>query len=205
MAKKKKILFPVLFMVLLTAVYTFILAFINESSIDIIKAQEELVQQKSVLYVFGIEHDDTQEMVNRMYTEKLSTVDAEDLTYYVFEEDSVLKGYAFPFTGKGLWGSISGYIAVSPDFNTILGIDFTAHSETPGLGGRIDEDWFKEQFRNLDVSNTPAVIFRPSEGGNVDAITGATLTSKSVSVIINSFVTDIIDFANEEALYEGSN
>lgn len=205
MAKKKKILFPVLFMVLLTAVYTFVLAFINESSIDIIEAQEALIQQKSVLYVFNIDHDDTQEMVNTLYDEKLDAVETEDMTYYILEEDNAIKGYAFPFTGKGLWGSISGYIALTPDFNTILGLDFTAHSETPGLGGRIDEDWFKDQFRNLDVSNTPAVVFRPSEGGNVDAITGATLTSKSVSVIINTFVPDIIDFAKEEALYEGNN
>jgi Na+-transporting NADH:ubiquinone oxidoreductase subunit C len=205
MAKKKKILFPVLFMVLLTAVYTFVLAFINESSIELIKEQELLIQKKSVLYVFDINHDDSQEMINRVYNERLKSIETEDMTYYILEEANSIKGYAFPFTGKGLWGSISGYIALTPDFNKILGLDFTAHSETPGLGGRIDEEWFKAQFRNLDVSSTPAVIFRPSEGGNVDAITGATSTSKAVSVIINEFVTDIIDFAKEEALYEGNN
>ncbi len=202
MAKKKQVLYPVLFMVLLTAAYTFILAFINESTIEIIEAQEELRLQKSILYVFDIPFEDDQTTVNKLFNEQLEEVNSEEMTYYVYENNGTVDGYAFPLTGNGLWGSISGYIALSPDFETLLGIDFVAHSETPGLGGRIDEEAFKEQFRELDASGNPPVVYRPASGGNVDAITGATLTSNSVSTIVNNFMTNIKIFAEEENLYE---
>ncbi|MBE0450562.1 MAG: FMN-binding protein [Clostridia bacterium] len=205
MAKKKQVLYPVLFMLILTAAYTFVLAFINESTIAIIEAQEELRIQKSILYVFDIPFEDQQAAVNKLYNERFDIATSGDMTYYVYKTEGSVVGYAFPLYGNGLWGSISGYIALSPDFETLLGIDFIAHSETPGLGGRIDEEWYKEQFRTLDVSSDPPVVYRPVSGGNVDAITGATLTSKSVSTIINDFMTEIKIFAEEENLYDGSN
>ncbi len=92
-------------------------------------------------------------------------------------------------------GSIEGYIGLSADLSHILGLDFTNHSETPGLGGRISEDEFKEQFRNLDLSQSQDgdyIIYRPAPGGNVDAITGATLTSKSVSDFLNQDIYEFI-------------
>ncbi len=202
MAKKKQVLYPVLFMILLTAAYTFVLAFINESTVEIIEAQEELRLQKSILYVFDIPFEDTQTSVNKQFDEKLESVNSEEMTYYVFKSEGSLEGYAFPLTGNGLWGSISGYIALSPDFETLLGIDFITHSETPGLGGRIDEEWYKNQFRSLDVTGDTPIVYRPASGGTIDAITGATLTSNSVSAIVNKFMTEIKIFAEEENLYE---
>lgn len=198
MAKKKKILYPVLFMVVLTSVYTFALAAINEATIDTIKTLEALDVKRSVLYVLNIENDGSKESVETIYEEKLTAKSlGEEKTYYVFREEGVLLGYAFPYTGKGLWGSISGYIALSPNFDEVLGLDFTAHSETPGLGGRIDEEWFKAQFRNLSVDPSETIVFRPSAGGNVDAITGATSTSFAVRDIINAFISDILAYAEE--------
>jgi Na+-transporting NADH:ubiquinone oxidoreductase subunit C len=204
MAKKKQVLYPVLFMVLLTAAYTFVLAFINESTIGIIEAQEELRLQKSILYVFDIPYEDEQVAVNKLFEERFDVVVSGNRTYYIYENAGAVEGYAFPITGNGLWGSISGYVALAPDFETLLGIDFVAHSETPGLGGRIDEEWYKEQFRTLDVSGDLPIVYRPASGGNVDSITGATLTSGSVSTIVNNFMTDIKKIAEEENLYEGN-
>lgn len=205
MAKKKQVLYPVLFMLILTAAYTFILAFINESTVEIIEAQEELRLQKSILYVFDIPYEDEQATVNKLFEERLETVESDDMTYYIYKNQGDVEGYAFPLSGNGLWGSISGYIALTPDFETLLGIDFVAHSETPGLGGRIDEEWYKDQFRTLDASGDPPVVYRPAAGGNIDAITGATLTSNSVSAIVNNFMTEIKIFAEEENLYDGNN
>lgn len=200
MASKKQILYPVVFMLVLTILYTFVLAFINESSRDIIKEQEELRIKRSVLYVLNlpVTEDDTE--VTALYNEKIEKSVIAERTIYIYKEGGVVSGYAFPFTGTGLWGSISGYISVSPDFTELLGIDFVSHSETPGLGGRIDEAWFKEQFRNLSVNNEKTAIFKPAEGGNLDAVTGATLTSDSVRNIVNDFVSEILDFAKEANL-----
>lgn len=200
MARKKQVLYPVFFMILLTAVYTFVLAFINESTVDIIAAQEALRVKRSVLYVLDLPSDGTADAVNQLYDSKLESEPFGEDSYYIYKENGVVSGYAFPYIGKGLWGSIAGYVAISADLQTILGVDFIAHSETPGLGGRIDEEWFKAQFRGVPVAETESLIFFPSDGGNIDSITGATSTSEAVRKIINSFVGDILDFAKEANL-----
>ncbi len=84
-----------------------------------------------------------------------------------------------------------------------MGIDFVSHSETPGLGGRISEEPFKEQFRNLDLSSRNEggeyITYRPAPDGNVDSIAGgATLTSKSVSNFLNENIKDFIKFREGE-------
>lgn len=197
MAKKKQILFPVVFMLVLTMVYTFMLAFINESTASIIEEQESLNIKHSVLEVLGLPIDDD---ISATYDNAVEEMTVDETLFYKYSDQGEVSGYVFPFTGTGLWGSISGYIALSPDFSQILGIDFVAHSETPGLGGRIDEDWFKEQFRGLEVNAENTVLFTPAEGGTIDAITGATLTSDSVRKIVNTFVVDIMSFAKEANL-----
>ncbi|GAU79378.1 FMN-binding protein [Fusibacter sp. 3D3] len=202
MVKKKRILYPVFFMVVLTAVFTFVLAFINASSIDLIKAQEALQIQKSILYVFNIPFESQDLSIQKTFDEHVTTQTLNERTYYVYKLDQELQGYAFQFSGRGLWGTITGNIAISPEFDTILGINFISHSETPGLGGRIDESWFKEQFRNMSIKTEPPVIFKPAEGGSADAVTGATLTSNSVRDMVNQFVTDLKSIEKEVNLNE---
>jgi len=204
MPKKKPLLYPVVFMVAVTAVFTFLLAFINASTIDEIKRQEDLALQRSILYVFNIPYDETNDdEVTKLYLENITTEVKEDRTIYFYKENGVLIGYAFQFSGSGLWGSITGHIAFVPSFDKILGVNFIAHSETPGLGGRIDELWYKDQFRDIVPNeNGEAIVYRPADGGNVDAITGATLTSKSVKNMINSFIPEITSYAEEVGYYE---
>lgn len=99
-----------------------------------------------------------------------------------------------PVYGAGLWGPIWGYIALQPDLKTIIGAYFDHASETPGLGSKIkDEPWFQDQFvgKVINLSN-PENPFDIVKGGNteneeseVDAITGATITSKSLDKAID--------------------
>ena len=118
--------------------------------------------------------------------------------YFAKNDDGKVERVILPFYGQALWSTVYGYVAISPaDGNTILGVTFYSHGETPGLGGRISEDSFKDQFRGLDISNVKDgnyIIYRPTSGGNADAITGATLTSKSVSNFVNE---DMHNFINE--------
>lgn len=195
MAKKKQILYPVVFMVLVSAIFTFALALINELTIDRIHALEDTKQKKTILYVFGIDTSENQDEINRTYNQFITEKKHGDGTVYEATKEGQLLGYAFEISGPGLWGNITGYTAVSQDFTKMLGIDFIAHSETPGLGGRITESWFKEQFRNIPIAsdNSDIVIYRPAPSGNVDAITGATLTSDSVKKLINEDVRNFIN------------
>jgi len=103
-------------------------------------------------------------------------------------------GYAFPIWGVGFWARIDGYLAVSADLWTSLGIVFIRHSETPGLGGRITERGWRKQLEGLDVTEptTPGrVIYIGGESGGaarkdryVDAVTGATGTSRAVETFL---------------------
>lgn len=196
---KKSFSFPIIFMIVITAFFTFILAFLNYSTADKIALNQEIELSKKILYIFDIlpETDNPNEIV-QMFQDKIESIPYGDYEVYSYKnEDGEVLGYAVPVNGPGLWGSVEGYIGISADYSTVLGLDFISHSETPGLGGRISEEDYKGQFRGLDLTDATDdnyIIYRPSPGGNVDAIAGATLTSKSVSKLINE---DLASFLKE--------
>jgi Na+-transporting NADH:ubiquinone oxidoreductase subunit C len=200
MAKKKQILYPVVFMVIITAFFTFLLAFINDVTKDTIEQQQELVIQRSILSVFDFDIlDKSDDDIVSMFTENIDVQEVKERTVFIYEG----YGYAFEFSGKGLWGTITGHIAIDRTHKEILGVNFVAHSETPGLGGRIDEEDFKQQFKNL-VMNEPILTLNKSTGGNLDAISGATLTSLAVRDIVNAEIPTLLEFAKKEGFYEGN-
>jgi Na+-transporting NADH:ubiquinone oxidoreductase subunit C len=105
--------------------------------------------------------------------------------------------------GKGLWGPIWGYIALKSDLNTIYGIMFDHKDETPGLGAEITKPWFREQFEGRKIFDdegnfvSVAVVKGGAEPNNphqVDAITGATLTSKGVDRMLRTCLQDYVNF-----------
>lgn len=193
---KKSFSFPIVFMVLITAFFTAILAFLNYSTADVIAYNQETELRKTLLYVFNIGTPSQEpKILEKTFKKYISQEKLGGQVVYTAKKDNEIIGYAFPINGSGLWGSVEGYAAISEDFSELLGIDFVSHSETPGLGGRISEDWFKKQFRGLkltDVSDGNYIIYKPTSGGNVDAIAGATLTSKSVSKFMNEEIDKFI-------------
>lgn len=102
-----------------------------------------------------------------------------------------------PFQGNGLWGTITGVIGVSKDVTRMIGLSIISHNETPGLGGRIDEAWFQDQFRGENIRNGIKVLHGGGSGdpdpdnGEVDGITGASRTSSAMEVIINNKITTL--------------
>ena len=111
------------------------------------------------------------------------------LPVYVFKSGvSVI-----PIYGAGLWGPVWGYVAFQPDGRTIAGAYFDHESETPGLGAKIkDEAWFREKFIGKQVAfgeETPFRLAKNAEATGaanaVDAITGATMTSKGLGDALN--------------------
>lgn len=203
MPRKKPLVYPVVFMILLTALFTFLLAFINASTIDEIERQEELSIQRSILYIFDIPYKELDDRdITKRYTQNISSSIEKNRKIYRYTLNDTIKGYAFEFSGSGLWGTITGHIAFTPSFDQILGVNFIRHSETPGLGGRIDEVTYKDQFRSISVMTGDPLIYRPATNGNIDSISGATLTSKAVKDIINDFIPKIKSYAKEVGLYE---
>ena len=92
-----------------------------------------------------------------------------------------------PVAGQGYGGRIDAILAVNGDMNTIAGIAITQHSETPGLGGRIEDRSWQQSFPGTTISDdSGAVRFSVARGDattdyEVDGITGATRTGRGVT------------------------
>ena len=95
--------------------------------------------------------------------------------------------------GMGFWDRIEAVVVLAPDLQRILNIQFLDQKETPGLGARIEEPWFTDQFKGLQVAWSAAkdqrVLVGTSPADNapneVDAITGATQTSMALMRFLN--------------------
>lgn len=97
-----------------------------------------------------------------------------------------------PVYGKGLWSTLYGYLAVKKDLQTVQGLTFYEHAETPGLGGEVDNPAWKAQWVGLklyDEEGNPAAAVAkgpapPDSEHMVDGLSGATITARGVSNLI---------------------
>lgn len=95
-----------------------------------------------------------------------------------------------PVYGYGLWGTMYGFLTLGEDLNTVKGISFYQHKETPGLGALITEDWWRNQWEGIKAYNDQnEVATGVTKAGHakenwVDGISGATLTSRGVSNMV---------------------
>jgi len=80
------------------------------------------------------------------------------LPIYIRVDNDEVQGIALPIAGKGLWSTIFGYIALNPDTDSVLGIQFYKHGETPGLGGEVEKKWFTDNFVNHPSKQTNGEI-----------------------------------------------
>ena len=111
-----------------------------------------------------------------------------ELPVYIFDKDGK-DVTVIPVYGAGLWGPVWGYIAFDEDLKTIVGAYFDHDSETPGLGAKIKDDpAFRAKFEgktaDFDASPAFAILKNASKDNEVDAITGATMTSKGLGEAI---------------------
>ena len=121
--------------------------------------------------------------------------------YFLNNPDGSLKTVILPISGYGLWSTLYGFLAVAADGNTVVGINFYQHAETPGLGGEVDNPNWKAQWpgkKVYDASGKPAL--RLVRGGastegedaqyEIDALAGATLTADGVSNLVRYWTSD---------------
>jgi Na+-transporting NADH:ubiquinone oxidoreductase subunit C len=114
---------------------------------------------------------------------------------YLKRTDGELDKVVIPVRGYGLWGTLLGYLAFEGDLQTIAGLGFYFHKETPGLGGEVDNPRWKALWPGVNAFNAegePSVRLvktRSAAGSSaaayeVDALSGATLTTKGVENLV---------------------
>jgi Na+-transporting NADH:ubiquinone oxidoreductase subunit C len=185
---KNSFIYPIIFMMAVTAIFITVLAGLNFVTADTISFNQESQLQQKILYIFDILPEGGMEKdIERVFNESVIEKEWGELKGYALVEGGQEIGYAVPINGAGLWGSITGYVGLNKDYTEIIGIEFVTQSETPGLGGRISENSYKDQYRGIDISGKTDnfIISSPQPDSNVDAIAGATQTSAAVVKIVN--------------------
>jgi len=103
-----------------------------------------------------------------------------------------ITGFAIKVTSKGYAGPIEIMVGISND-GKVSGIKILSHTETPGLGANAPQPKFSDQFKNKTSTDKIEVVkMAPSKENQIQALTGATITSKAVTLGVN----DAIDFYN---------
>ncbi len=104
----------------------------------------------------------------------------EELTFFVGKYDGTPKAIAFETKGKGFGGEIGLMVGINVEADNFIGVAVTTHSETPGLGSRAKDDpKFVSQFIDMTMDKNLGI---KKNGGEIDAMSGATITSAGVSL-----------------------
>ena len=121
-------------------------------------------------------------------------------TVYILEGEQGLEKMILPIKGYGLWSTMYGFIALESDLQTVAGIGFYEHGETPGLGGEIDNPNWKSSWigKQAFVANQLAIQVikgkvdrsRAGSDSKIDGLAGATLTTKGVDNLVRYWLGD---------------
>lgn len=114
--------------------------------------------------------------------------------YLIRNEQDEIDYVVLPVHGYGLWSTLYGFLALKSDLNTVHGISFYEHAETPGLGGEVDNPRWKSLWDGKKVYKGEEVALQVVKGNvtdatpdaeyKVDGLAGATLTSNGVSNLV---------------------
>jgi Na+-transporting NADH:ubiquinone oxidoreductase subunit C len=175
---------------------------------------EELDIKKNILRALRIPEEGTSTLsrqeIQELFDQQVRTITVNaqgavdpdgDLTVYVKVKEGQPDGYAIPVSGKGLWSTIYGYLAIEPDGKTVKGITFYKHGETPGLGGEVEKEWFVNNFIGKQIVDPSGKLVGiqvvkgkvnprdPESYHKVDGISGATMTGKGVTRFLEQDLT----------------
>jgi Na+-transporting NADH:ubiquinone oxidoreductase subunit C len=122
------------------------------------------------------------------------------LVYQVVGEGGGVEQLILPIEGYGLWGTLYGFLAIDKDANTVKGITYYQHKETPGLGGEVDNPIWKARWSGrklFDESGRVALAVIKGAAGTIeetphkiDGLSGATITGNGVTNMIALWFSD---------------
>ena len=190
MSEASKRVFPIWFTLVVTMVFIAITSVVYTITKEKIQLNERVRLMKSVLVAAGVEIPADPAEIEKVFTGRVKEVKDESggISYYViYEEDgSTVSSYVLVRQGAGLWGTITATVGLSRDLGVFAGMEVIDQNETPGLGGRISEQWFKEQFRGKEGPMVTVPEGSPAgEKNQFQAITGATYSTNAIKNLMN--------------------
>lgn len=217
--------YTIIYASVMVVIVAFLLAFVSSSLREKQNKNVELDTKKQILSALNIREADDAEKVYSDYIKSdmlvnedgsLTKYDGSFVTayekaakenghYHVFvaNVDGATK-YVFPVYGAGLWGAIWGYVALNADKNTVYGVYFSHASETPGLGAEIATTHFQDEFagkKTIENGNVALSVVKNGKVENadyqVDGISGGTITSNGVDVMLKSCLSNYKNFLNQ--------
>jgi Na+-transporting NADH:ubiquinone oxidoreductase subunit C len=207
----------VLFMVAVAALWGAGVTGLHLSTVKTVEQNNRLLEQKSLVELFGLgdvktlSKDQIGKIVESQIDRSETVTDPQTgktiplLKAYTDASHMTFKAYGFPFSGVGFWAEIKGYIAVDSDLKKTIGMKVIAQTETPGLGGRIEEPFFVQPFKDglnitppapgknyiyMGTAGSQAEPGTAQYGRTFDAITGATQTSLAMERMLNVTVAE---------------
>jgi Na+-transporting NADH:ubiquinone oxidoreductase subunit C len=203
--------YPIVFMLVITVIFVGILATFYRSTEKGVETYKQQTYQKLILSLFA----DTLASVTGLAPQTFTQQDLLKTNYETYVKELKLTksgngiindtyfaiivpnkgtlGYCFDLKGSGLWGTMKGLLALTPDFKTIINFAIYDQMETPGLGARVEETWFKAQFTGkafISAQQSAVYTLIPEDGTptgyEIRQVTGATITSASVLKILSN-------------------
>lgn len=193
--------YTIIYSAIIVVIVAFLLAFVSTSLKEKQEANVQLDVKKQILNSLNLRDlsDDAAEAKYKEVVKGEENVDGQKVFSCVVDGKTK---YVIPMKGMGLWGPIYGYLAINDDKNTVFGAYFNHDSETAGLGAEIKDSraWqnkfqgkkiFKEGSEDIALSVKKKV---EDPATQVDAVTGATLTSDGVSLMIQEGLKPYVKF-----------
>lgn len=177
---------PLIVMALISVACILVTASLHLSTLERVEINEQFFLWRSILDAAGISHDGQPASVAAIYQESV----VEDSGVYHAETPDGNMRHVIEVTGPGLWGPITIMIGFEDNLKTLSGVSVVSQNETPGLGARIEEPWFTAQFVGKQGPFRTVEEGTADAADEIDAITGATITSTSFRNIVNRAVAD---------------
>jgi electron transport complex protein RnfG len=181
-----------------TAKIIIVLTFITIIAGGVLAVLDSFTRPKIEAYQNNLKNEAVSEVLPKNV--KIETIEKDAMTFYKATKDNDVVGYAFQVSGGGYQSELVLMVGVSADFSEILGAKIISQVETPGLGTKIEDDasnkedpaWFINQFKG--VKTVPAITYvknaKPSKATEIQAITGATISSSAVVDILNKGIKE---------------
>ena len=192
--------YTIVYSVIIVVIVAFLLAFVSSSLKDKQEANVALDTQKQILNSLNLRDLDDATAAAKYKEVVKAEKEVDGQKYY----ECVLNGQkktVYTVKGMGLWGGISGFIAVDADNNNVYGAYFNHEGENAGLGAEIkDNVKWQEQFKGKKIHKDGQAgialgVEKDAPKGdpnNVDAVTGATLTSNGVNQMLKEGLAKFI-------------